>query len=264
MATPDIDALLDPFRSAPREAGVITDFDGTLAPIVSDPREARPGPLVPKLLVDLSRRFGRVAVVSGRPAAFLLDRLGGDDLPDQLVLSGLYGLELVPLRSNGAPVVEVHAEATPWIDAIAAAATDAEAAAPDGVYVERKGLSVTLHVRNAPEHAGWAERWATERSTATGLAIHPGRRSWELRPPVRIDKGTVVDGLISGLAAALFAGDDVGDLPAFDALDRARDSGAHTVRIGVRSTEAPVELLDRADVVVDGPQGVVELFAALL
>lgn len=264
MAAELVPDLFAPFLDDPASAGVVTDFDGTLAPIVADPPTARPLPAVPDLLRALSERYRRVAVVSGRPAAFLLDRLGGEDLPPNLALSGLYGLERVAVREAGAPLVAVHAEAEPWVDQIEAAATAADQSAPPGVYVERKGLSVTIHVRTAPEHGDWAAGWTRDWAATTGLAVHPGRMSWELRPPVKIDKGTVVDELVEGLDAALFAGDDVGDLPAFDALDRLEACGAHVVRIGVRSPEAPAELLARADLVADGPEGVAGLFQSLL
>lgn len=264
MAAKIVTDLFEPFRASPATAGVVTDFDGTLAPIVTDPPSARPLAAVPRLLAELSDRYARVAVVSGRPAGFLVDRLGGDDLPANLALSGLYGLERVAVREQGAPLIAVHAEAEPWVELIEEAAGAAEHVSPPGVYVERKGLSVTIHVRTAPEHAAWAEGWTRDWSASTGLAVHPGRMSWELRPPVKIDKGTVVDELVEGLAAALFAGDDLGDLPAFDALDRLEAGGAHVVRIAVRSAEAPAELLARADLVADGPEGVTGLFRTLL
>lgn len=263
MASPTAH-LLDPFLANPQASALVTDFDGTLAPVVRDPRAAVPLAAVPALLRRLCRRFGCVGVVSGRPAAFLLDRLGGgDDLPGNLALHGLYGMERVHTDDGGSPIIEAEAEAAAWIAAIAESATVAERAAPHGVYIERKGLAVTLHVRNSPDDAAWAETWAEGRARRTGLVVHPGRMSWELRPPVRVDKGTVVDALVRGRSAALFAGDDIGDLPAFDALDRLDASGAHVVRVGVRSSEAPAELLERADIVVDGPAGVVALFESL-
>lgn len=264
MAAEIVSELFQPFVDDPTTAGIVTDFDGTLAPIVADPPTARPLPAVPQLLADLADRYALVAVVSGRPASFLVDRLGGDGLPANLALSGLYGLERVARRAGGPPFVAVHAEAQPWISAIEEAAAGAEASAPPGVYVERKGLSVTIHVRTAPEHADWAAGWTRDWAAVTGLAVHPGRLSWELRPPVRVDKGTVVDELVEGLATALFAGDDVGDLPAFDALDRLEASGGHVVRVAVRSPEAPAELLARGDLVADGPEGVAALFRSLL
>ncbi len=98
-----------------------------------------------------------------------------------------------------------------------------------------------------------------------GLELHPARMAVELRPPVPMDKGTVVEELCDGLAAAGFGGDDAGDLAAFAALERLAGSArlGHAVRIGVSSAEGPPELLTRADVVVDGPAGLAELLADL-
>ena len=248
-------------RRDPSRTAIVTDFDGTLSPIVEDPGAARPLPGVVTALHDLAARYGRVAIVSGRPVAFLRDRLElVDRPPSRLFVSGLYGIEWL----EGGETC-VHETAQAFAAAIAEAADRAEAAAPPGVFVERKGYSVTLHVRNAPDPLDWARSWSEATSHTTGLALHGGRMSFELRPPIEVDKGTVVDAVIQGSAAACFLGDDLGDLPAFDALDRLRAAaGAATVRIGVRSAEAPAELLERADVVVDGPEGSLAVFRPLL
>jgi trehalose 6-phosphate phosphatase len=125
---------------------------------------------------------------------------------------------------------------------------------------------VTLHVRIDPASADWARAWAAATAEATGLVVHEGRMSFELRPPLDLHKGSVVRDLVDGRRAACFLGDDLGDLPAFDALDRfaAGDAGAYALRIGVRSDEAPVGLLERADLVVDGPPGALAILRALL
>jgi trehalose 6-phosphate phosphatase len=88
--------------------------------------------------------------------------------------------------------------------------------------------------------------------------------SFELHPPIAADKGTAVRDLADGLAAVCFLGDDLGDLPAFAELQRLADEGVATVRVAVRSDEAPEELLDAADVVVDGPEGARDLLRQLL
>jgi trehalose 6-phosphate phosphatase len=87
----------------------------------------------------------------------------------------------------------------------------------------------------------------------------------ELRPPVAMDKGVVVEELTAGFTAAAFAGDDLGDLPAFAALDRlvAEARLHHAVRIGVRSPEEPPEVVALADVHVDGPAGLAALLDEL-
>ena len=239
----------------PEGSGVLTDFDGTVAPIVADPASARLLAGTDVVLAELARRYALVAVISGRPVAFLMDRLG--HIPG-LVLSGLYGLERARDGS-----VETSPEAGAWRAAVDEVARAAESAVPDGVGVERKGLSVALHFRTAPDLGGWVEGWAAGQATRTGLVVHPGKMSVELRPPVRSDKGTVVASLAAGLDRVCFLGDDLGDLPAFAALATMAAGGVDTLAVAVDSAETPDELLAAADVVVDGPEGAQSLLVAL-
>ena len=251
-------AFVGSVRSQPENAAVLTDFDGTLSPIVDDPAGARPLPDAPVVLAAIAARVGRAAVISGRPVQYLIDALG-DAADSGLVLSGSYGLERYEKGMRA-----VHDEALAWVPAVEALADLADAQAPEGVYVERKGLSVTIHVRPAPEHLEWARQWATAQSHDSGLALHEARMSYELRPPVRIDKGTIAAELIDGRATACFLGDDVGDLPAFDALDRAEAEGVQVLRVGVQSTEVPPDLAARADVMVPGPEGALGFLRSLI
>jgi trehalose 6-phosphate phosphatase len=244
-------ALL-PFVAEPARAVLLIDFDGSIAPIVDDPAAARPLPAIVDALRDLTPKIETLAVVSGRTVEFL-----GNALPiDGLILVGLYGLER---RVDGTTIVDARAE--PWIAPIGAAATEAEDALP-GLLVERKGeLCVTIHFRTTPERGTDARAVAYELARKHGIeAPQSGRMAVELRPPVPVDKGTVVRELTRGAAAAAFAGDDAGDIPAFVALvDLARAGKLeHAVRIGVLSPEAPPEILD-ADIVVDGPDGLAVL-----
>jgi len=255
-----------PFLDDPGRAGVLTDFDGTLAPIVVDPAASRPLPEAVDVLHRLAARYRRVAVVSGRPAAFLATHLrlagqpGDRRAGDGLVAVGLYGLEM----ADGDRVT-TDPRALEWLPVVDEVARLADEQAPAAVLVERKGLSLTIHYRTAPDAAGWAADWVAEQAARTGLARHPARMSEELRPPLPVDKGTAVCALVEGLAAACFIGDDRGDLPAFAALDAlARDTGMAVLKVGVRSDEAPSELLATADVVVDGPVGAVEMLTRLL
>jgi trehalose 6-phosphate phosphatase len=87
--------------------------------------------------------------------------------------------------------------------------------------------------------------------------------SVELHPPIAADKGTALEALTAGLSAVCYAGDDRGDLPAFDALDRLAAAGVHTLRVAVASPEAPPELVHRADLLVDDPGGVIDLLRRL-
>jgi trehalose 6-phosphate phosphatase len=249
---------LSPWLTRPRQAAILTDFDGTLAPIVADPAQAVPLPGVPATLASLAARYARVAVISGRPVAYLVEHLGGEAELGGVMFVGLYGLERV--RGGGVEEVSAAARWRPVVDQVARAATRE---APPGVGVEHKGLAVTLHVRTAPEHQGWIESWAAAQAAASGLMAHPGRMSVELRPPLDTDKGTVVTELADGLDAVCYLGDDRGDLPAFAALSRMSKSGREVLAVAVHSDESPPELLAAADVVVEGPAGVLELLEAL-
>jgi trehalose 6-phosphate phosphatase len=257
LASPlSVTELLAPFRADPAGTGVFSDFDGTLAPIVDDPAGARPLPGVVDVLAELAARYGRVGVISGRPAGFLRDHLGGHGL----FLSGLYGLELVDEDGE----VQAVPEAASWLPAVEDAAAAGDSQLPAGVAVERKGLTVAVHFRRDPSLAQAAEDWVTGQAEATGLVVHPGRMSYELRPPVERDKGTVLAAAAEGRRQVCFLGDDRGDLSAFDTLDRMAEAGVTVVKVGVQSPEAPAELMERADVVVDGPEGSLSVLRSLL
>jgi trehalose 6-phosphate phosphatase len=240
-----------PFIADPATAAIFTDFDGTLAAIVTDPARAAPLPGAVDVLHRLATRLALVAVVSGRPVAYLRERLG-----DELRLSGLYGLE----TWDGRSVVEVAA-AAPWRAVVADVV--AEARREFGDAVEPKGLSLTVHFRAEPSRASAVVAWAAEAGDRTGLVVRPAKASVELHPPVESDKGTVVERAAAGLGSVTFLGDDVGDLAAFDALDRLAASGVHTVKVAVATEETPAVLVERADVVVDGPVGALALLREL-
>ena len=243
--------LLEPLRDDPARSAVLTDFDGTLSPIVEDWTAARPLPGVRDLLEALARRYAVVGVISGRPVAYLAEQLG-----TALRLAGLYGLESV---IDGQRVAAEGAEE--WRERIDRAAESATNRF--GSLVEHKGLSMTVHFRTRPEIAEEVAVWARREQRRSGLELRAAKASVELHPPVTFDKGTVVEAAVGTLDAVCFLGDDVGDLPAFDALDRLGARGVHAVKIGVRTSEAPTVLLDRADLVVEGPVGAVEVLRTL-
>lgn len=251
--------MLDPLRplvEAPGRSVVVVDFDGTLAPIVDDPAQARPLPGAVDALGRLAARLQRVAVVSGRPVDFLRRHLAAPGV----MIVGQYGLE----RLEGGQVV-VHPAAREWTQAVAEAARRAELAVP-GLHVERKGdVAVTLHWRRNRAVEAEALALAVRLTAELGLAAQPGRLALELRPPLPVDKGTVAEELAGGAHAALVAGDDHGDLPFFDALDRLTAGGrlGHALRVAVTSPEAPRALLERADHQVDGPPGLLALLERL-
>ena len=241
----------------PRRSAVLCDFDGTLAPIVPDPETAAPVPEAAQVLSALAARFAVVAVVSGRPTSFLARHLSAAG--PRLLLYGGYGAEWV---ANG--VLHRAPEVEPWIPAIADAVAAARREAPPGLGIEDKGFGLTLHWRQHRDTGPWALEFAQRWADRTGLALQPGRRVVELRPPVGPDKGAVVEELAGDSSAACFAGDDAGDLAAFDALDRLAARGTSTVRMAVADEESPAELVARADLVVQGPHQALAALAALV
>ena len=249
--------LFRSFIAEPAHAAIVMDFDGSLAEIVDHPDDARPLDGVVGVLEELVARFGRCAIVSGRPVSFLRQTLPVRGLR----LVGQYGLE----RMVGDEIV-VDERARAFAGAISAVADAADAELGD-VFVERKGsVAVTLHWRTCAERGPAAEAWAHRAAVTHGLTEYPTKMAVELRPPVAVDKGTAVERLCVGMDTALFAGDDHGDVSAFAALARMQSAGGlrEAVRIGVRSAEAPAELIANADVLVDGPAGLLELLAGLV
>jgi trehalose 6-phosphate phosphatase len=245
----------------PGHALVGLDFDGTLAPIVPDPDAARGHPDVPGVLTRLAGAGVRVAVITGRPAATAVEYAGIGAVPGLVVL-GHYGLE----RWEGGRLT-----APEDLAAVAGAKRRlpdllAGLGAPEGTYVEDKGAAVAVHTRRTadPEAAldllrGPLAALADE----LGLAVEPGRFVLELRPAGG-DKGDALRTLVGEAtpSVVVFVGDDLGDLAAFDAVDQLRASGTPGLLVCSGSTEVTA-VAERADLVVDGPDGVVQLLGAV-
>ncbi len=234
------DDLLRRLAAEPQRAAILLDVDGTLAPIVERPEDAHVPETTRAELARLVSSYALVACVSGRTGADVerVVRVPG------VAVVGEHGLELA-------------ADASVWVDRIA------EFAAGVDWPAERKPLSLTFHFRRAEDEAA-ARAYLTHVETAArnaGLVPRWGRMVLEVRPPVTADKGTAVAALLSRAAVsrALYAGDDTTDLDAFGAL-----AGLELgVRVAVDSPEASRQLLAAADLVVDGPPGVLELLRAL-
>ena len=244
----------------PDRTGIEVDFDGTLAEIVPDPALATPIVGVTEVLDALAERFAVTAIVSGRPVSFLVDRLDIGASSTPLEIFGEYGIE----HRNPDGSVSRDPQAAQYADAVAGAVAEARAAAPLGVIIEEKGISLTLNWRSAPELAEEARALAEQLAERHGLAIRPGKMANELVPKVARDKGSIVTALFAGLSAGCVVGDDVGDIPAFNALTAlANDGGFDAVRVVASSPEVPKELIEAADVIVDGPHGALEFLTEL-
>ncbi|MEV5549478.1 trehalose-phosphatase [Streptomyces sp. NPDC052309] len=257
---------LDALVSRPARAVVALDFDGTLAPIVPDPDQARAHPDAVPALTALAPKVASVAVITGRPAEVAVRHGGFADVPglEHLVVLGHYGAERWDAATGTVTAPDPH----PGVAAVRAelpALLERSAAGP-GTWIEEKGRSVAVHTRRAddPQAAFDALRAPlADLAGRHGLIVEPGRMVLELRPP-GMDKGAALLAYAreTGAGSVLYAGDDLGDLPAFAAVDELRSSGTPGLLVCSGSDEV-TELRERADVVVDGPAGVVALLRAL-
>jgi trehalose 6-phosphate phosphatase len=225
------------------DAAILLDFDGTLAPIVAAPEDARPVPGADAVLRELAGRARAVAIVTGRPSSFVRGVL---DAPDVEVL-GLYGLE-------GAPPLDpdVVAEVRMLVDAV------------PGATVEDKGASVAAHVRRTHDpEAALAELRPPLRALADrhGLAMLEGKLVLEVAPRGARKAGAVRRVLDRAEPrAALYAGDDAEDVEAFAAL---AEAGLPMCRVAVTASGTPERLVEVADVHVEGPDALVALLRSL-
>jgi trehalose 6-phosphate phosphatase len=249
------------WRVAPGSVAIFTDIDGTLAPIVPTPDMSEVPAELKELLARLSERCLLVAGVSGRKTEDALDLVGLADV----VYFGNHGFEI--LRDSK---VEVTPEALPYLEQVQELEARArEELAPSGAFVEEKGITASIHYRNAPPEVGErAVEFVKREGERLGLRITVGRGVVEARPPIRADKGTAVRTLVEEYAPerAMFIGDDTTDLDAFRELVALREEGTlrEILRVGVASEEGPPEITSEADIVVDGVEGVSEVLRALL
>ncbi|MCG7523522.1 trehalose-phosphatase [Streptomyces sp. OfavH-34-F] len=254
---------LEAVLARPEKALVALDFDGTLADIVPDPEQARAHPGAVEALAALAPRVGAVAVITGRPAdvAVRYGGFAGVAGLDHLVVLGHYGAERWDAATGEVRAPDPH----PGIAAVRAglpAVLDGSGLREE-IWTEDKGHALAVHTRRAadPQAAFEALRGPLgELAAAHGLIVEPGRLVLELRPP-GMDKGVALTGYVHeiGAASVVYAGDDLGDLAAYAAVERLREDEANPVPglLICSGTEVP-ELAARADLTLPGPGAVVD------
>jgi trehalose 6-phosphate phosphatase len=257
-------ALLEPLRGDPAHAAILSDVDGTLAPIVERPEQAAVPARATELLRALSGRFARVGCISGR-RALEARRLVG--LPE-ISYAGNHGLELL-LPGDEEPALDPALAGREHGAAEFITQLDATELADVGLRLEDKGPIQTLHWRGSVDERGAAARAHEIAADAGRAGLEPrwGRKVLELRPVGGGGKDAAVAALLAdeSITAAIYAGDDRTDLDACRRLRELRGEGrlATTVCVGILSPEAPPELAEEADLIVDGPEGWLDLLTQL-
>ena len=258
----------------PSTALVAVDFDGTLAPIVSQPEAARPHPRAAALLRALAESMGAVAVVTGRPAGLAAELLGftAKSPGANVSVVGHYGLETWTAAAGVVPDAGVDPRGSVRIDRVRAALPGLlrDIGAPPGTRIEDKGAAVAVHVREtADPHAALALLQAPllQLAGSQGLRLEPGRLVLELRPG-GTDKGSALVSLVHafGARSVCYVGDDLGDIAAFDALADLRLKGLAALAVFSGAPDEPglAGLAARADVQLAGPDAVVAFLDGLL
>jgi trehalose 6-phosphate phosphatase len=239
---------------------VVVDFDGTLAPIVADPAAARLPQEAAPVLTALARRVAVVAILTGRPVGHVLDAgvaavaesIAAD--AGRILVLGQYGAE----QWSSDLGTTATAATPPGLAAYRAELPGLlEAAGAADAWVEDKGPAVAVHTRRTPDPQAGLDRLTPLLAAAArrhGLALEPGRFVLEARAPGS-DKGTAVRALVDRVrpGAVVVIGDDLGDLPAFDAVAALREQGIPGLIVWSGSSE---RVAPACDLIVDGPPGV--------
>ena len=263
--TAALQELVRPLRTDPSRAAILLDIDGVLAPIVEQPDDAHVPETTRRPLIEIAKRYGVVACVSGRRAsdARRIVALGS------IAYLGSHGSEVL---HPGTIAPEIDRELQAWSRRVQAFAHEAftEDLRRLRVRLEDKEAIAALHWRGAPDEDGAQAAIAevARAAEAAGYTTHWGKKVLEIRPPVRIDKGAGIVGLLrdTDLDAAVYVGDDLTDLDAFRGLGELVEMGrlGKAIRVGVASDEQPSALETEADYMVDGTSGVRALLQALL
>jgi trehalose 6-phosphate phosphatase len=264
-STPRPAELLAPLAAAPGETAILTDVDGTLAPIVPEPHLAQVPAVTTVTLAALAERYALVGCISGRRAAEVRDMVR----VDRLHYVGIHGFERLEPGATAPtpdPRLQGHLDdARAFVERFGP-----ERIRADGLRIEDKGAIQALHWRGAQDEdaaRALAEAIGAE-AQARGLVSHVGRKVLEIRPQVAIDKGTALTSLVeeNRIECCLFAGDDHTDLDAFAALTDLRRAGKlrAAVRVGIAADESPPAIAEQADIVVATPAELLPVLQQLM
>jgi trehalose 6-phosphate phosphatase len=249
----------------PQDTLIGVDFDGTLAPIIDDPAQAYADPAAVAALGRLGRSVGAIVVITGRPAETAVALGGFRGVPglESMVVLGQYGVERWDAATDQfsiPPEPESMASVEKELPGIF------EELDLSGVRVEHKGRAIGVHTRELGDSTAAFDRLAEplgELAAKYGLLIEPGKNVLEIRAP-GMDKGEALRNIVAekGARQVVFAGDDLGDLPAFRAVEQLRTEGVAGLLVCSASHEEDA-LTQASDLILDGPGGVAQWLTRL-
>lgn len=248
---------------ARRPLAVLSDIDGTLAPIVENPNEARVSDRAHAALECLLDRGVVVGLVTGRALVRAQE---------------MARLPRAIYATNHGLTISVHGAVTApeslrdWVEKAQALLPSLAHLADIGVSIEDKGAIIAFHFRRAlaPDAARAAILRAVSAALAEGFALQEGRMVIEIRPPLHINKGTAAKDIArrAGARAVVCMGDDLTDIHMFNAVRSLGEAGLSTAVVAVISPEIQPEIVEAADYTVEGVEGVEwlleEILAALI
>ncbi len=244
-------------------AGIITDIDGTIAPIAATPGAARVDRDARRALMRLLPRLTLVVALTGRRAKDGAHLVGIPALP----VVGNHGMEML---AGGMLTTDADADAfTLHVHRVIARMQTLPI--PPGTILEDKGPTASVHYRLAPnQREARAALFALLEplAAAEGLWLTEGRALIEIRPPVPINKGYALRRLCAAhaLDSVVMFGDDLTDVDAFDALRDLRAAGDIAgLAVGVVAPDgtAPPAVLASVDAIATGVTGVAALLTAI-
>jgi trehalose 6-phosphate phosphatase len=241
-------------------SGILTDIDGTISHIAGHPDAATVEPRARNALALLSGQFQLVGAVSGRSANDAKEIVG----LDSLVYSGNHGMEIwrdgrleqSPKALRYVPIITEMLHRLQIVHEV-----------PE-LFVENKGLTASIHYRGVSDPEKIERELIAEveeQAREHDLRITRGHMVVEIRPPVELSKGTSVLELIDEyeLCSLMYIGDDITDVDAFTALRAKREEqGRHFYSVGVLEERTPEPVLENADALVSGVEGVIALLSA--
>ena len=236
--------------------GILSDLDGTLSQIVDNPDQAEMTVKNQEILVELSNEGVFIAILSGRSAGDLAERV---HIPNARLI-GNHGME--EWKDGTAIVAE---EALVYRPQLALLAKELLHINDDGLRIEDKGVSIALHYRQHKQAEIFLEKYfqyLKQLAEEYGLIFTAGRRVFEFKAAVNIDKGSAVVRLIDSqnLKGAVILGDDNTDIAALQAAKERREhSHLPIYGIGVASEEGAPAAIAAADYYADGVEDV-EIF----